>query len=371
MKVISEQPNSLTVYWQPPSIRDQNGPVTSYRIRYHKTSSTRIKYITEMLTVDPNISLNESWQFNYKVMKLLADTEYSVAVAAENEQGEGPYSLEEVTQVQKTPTTATTSNTESMIIAVIVVVLILAIALIAAAVLIYLCAKWKRLKSQFEHHFKWKDCKGRHIYEEPKCPSAARGTSIENIYDVCGTPGRLSIQEEDFPEICDTDESTQNAGSILFTGYNGPVAGTGDGVHSWASLPDVSIPNTPDFLDNPLYQPRVIESADQPHVLHSTAERLAGSLSQGAYTKWESSTLPRRNLPRQSAAVAVLEPVTMSHLQQQEQQYDRLAPYSRLSHPRGPHSAPNSLSSGFFSSELYAHPQNTVLYQNIADLALL
>lgn len=323
-----------------------------------------------MLKVDPNLSLNESWQFNYTVVNLLADTEYSVAVAAENEQGEGPYSLEEVIRLRETPTTAT-NNAESTIVAVIMVVLILAIALIAAAVSLYLCAKWKQLKSQFEHHFKWKDCKRRHIYEEPKCPSAARGTSIENIYDVCGTPGRLSIQEEDYPEICDTDGPIQNDGNMLFTGYTVSAACASDGVHSWASLPDVSLPKTPDFLENPLYQPQAIESADQLHVLHSTAERLAGTLSHGASTKWECSTMPRRNPPRRPAATALLEPVTMSHVQWQEQQHDLLAPYSRLSHSKEPHSAPSTLSPGFVASELYAHPQNKVLYQNITDLAPL
>lgn len=369
MNLISVSHTALTVYWQPPSLREQNGPVTSYKIRYHTTGSTRVKYITEMVSVDPTLSLNESWQFNYTVVKLLASTEYSVAVAAENQQGEGPYSLEEVIRLPDTPTTAT-KDAGSTIVAVIMVILILAIALIASAVSLYLCVKWKQLKSRFEHHFKFKDCNHRHIYEEPKCPSVAISNSIENIYDVCGTPGRLSMQEEDYPEICDTDEPTQNNDSMLRTGYTASANYTDGEVHSWASLPDVSLPNTPDFLDNPLYEPRVIEPTDQFRSLQRTAGRLSGSLSHD--TKWECSTIPRRNPPRHSATASLVEPVTMSHLEQQhEQPYDLLAPYSRLSHSREPHSAPSTLSPAFVSSEVYAHPQEKFIYQNIGNMTPL
>ena len=328
-----------------------------------------------MLNVDPNLSLNESWQFNYTVVKLLENTQYSVAVAAENKQGEGPYSEEEVIQLPATSLTPTygTPSTEPTIVAVTMVVLILAIALIAAVTSLYLCVKRKQLKSRFERHFKSKDCKGSHIYEEPKCSSAARGTSIENIYDVCGTPGRMSMQEEDYPERSETEQPTLNATNMLFTGHTASTLHTGDDVHSWASLPEVGPSQTPDFLDNPLYQPCPVDltCADQPTEGHGTAERLVGSVSHGASTKGGYSTIPRRKSPQQSATMAFSEPVTMSHLKSQEQQYDRLAPYRHLSYPSEPHSASSTLSPGILLPALHARPHDKVIYQNISDMAPL
>ena len=358
----------LTVSWQPPPVLDQNGPITSYKIRYHTTGSARVKYITEMLNVNPSLSLNESWRFNYTVVKLLENMEYSVAVAAENEQGEGPYSNEMVIRLPTTQSAASVQSTEPTIAAVVIVVLILAIAGMAVLTSLYLCIKWKQLKARFEHHFQSKNSKGSHIYEEPKCSSAARGASIDNIYDVCGTPGRLSMQEEDCPERSDTDEPTLNATNVLFTEHTM----MSDDVQSWASLH----PKTPEFLDNPLYQPLTIDltSADQPTEGHQTAERLVSGVgSHDVTAKSQYSTIPRRNSPQQST-MAFSEPVTMSHLERQEQQqYDRLAPYRHQTYTGEPHSAPNAMSPGIFQSGSVhsAHHSDKVIYQNTSDLAQL
>ena len=357
----------LTVSWQPPPVLDQNGPITSYKIRYYTTGSDRVKYITEMLNVNPSLSLNVSWRFNYSVVKLLESMEYSVAVAAENEQGEGPYSSEMVIRLPTTQSAAAVQSIEPTIVAVIIVVLILAIAGMAVLTSLYLCIKWKQLKARFEHHFQSKNSKGSHIYEEPKCSSAARGASIDNIYDVCGTPGRMSMQEEDCPERSDADEPTLNATNALFTEHTM----MSDDVHSWASLH----PQTPEFLDNPLYQPLTIDltNAGQPTEVHQTAGRLVSSVgSHDATAKSQYSTISRRNSLQQST-MAFSEPVTMSHLERQEQQYDRLAPYRHQTYTGEPHSAPNAMSPGIFQSGSVhsAHHSDKVVYQNTSDLAQL
>ena len=364
----------LTVSWQPPAIRDQNGPITSYKIRYHTTGSSGVKYITEMLSVDPNLSLNASWRFNYTVVKLVENTEYAVAVAAENEEGEGPYSSDMVIRLLA-PQSTPTESAEATTVAVVMVVLILAIAVIIAVTSLYLCIKWKQLKSRFEHHFQSKDSKGSHIYEEPKCLSANRGASIENIYDVCGTPGRLSMNEEDYPERSETDKPTLNATNMLFADHTASAMCTGDGAHSLAALPEpyLTLSETPEFLDNPLYQPLDLTCADESTENHSTAGRLVSSDSHGVSAKSRCSTIPQQKSSHHSPTMAFSEPVTMSHLEQQEQHYDHLAPYRHQPYPGEPHSAPSTMSSGFSlsASAHYAHPRDRVTYQNSSELSPL
>ena len=80
IKVISHNPASLIVSWQPPLDKFSNGPITGYVMQY-----TRIGSDDEMLLNIPiNTTLIISGLFGY--------TEYSVTMAAVNANGTGPFS---------------------------------------------------------------------------------------------------------------------------------------------------------------------------------------------------------------------------------------------------------------------------------------
>ena len=73
-------PASLRVTWQPPPLIDQNGPITSYFITYHRTD-------------DPLISGSVSTTETESIISGLdLFVSYSVQVAARNDGGFGPFS---------------------------------------------------------------------------------------------------------------------------------------------------------------------------------------------------------------------------------------------------------------------------------------
>ena len=77
--VVSVDPASLMVTWQPPPLIDQNGPLTGYAITYQ-----RIGYIDIM-----NVSVNGT---HFKISGLSPFVNYSVSVAAINTDGIGVFS---------------------------------------------------------------------------------------------------------------------------------------------------------------------------------------------------------------------------------------------------------------------------------------
>ena len=79
--VTSIIPASLMVSWQPPPVIDHNGILTDYVIQYTRVRSS------DMMSVNVNSGTTQ-----YIISRLIAFVEYSVTVAAMNDDGAGPIS---------------------------------------------------------------------------------------------------------------------------------------------------------------------------------------------------------------------------------------------------------------------------------------
>ena len=78
--VESPNPASLTVSWRPPVVRDHNGPITGYMIKY-----TRVG-------LSDTMSVNVTSGTTHTISGLVVDVNYSVIVAAMTVNGTGPFS---------------------------------------------------------------------------------------------------------------------------------------------------------------------------------------------------------------------------------------------------------------------------------------
>jgi len=78
--VTDEDPSSLEVSWQPPPPEDHNGVITGYVIQY-----TRVETSDTM-----NVTVGD--ESAHTISELVAFVNYSVQVAAENDNGTGPFS---------------------------------------------------------------------------------------------------------------------------------------------------------------------------------------------------------------------------------------------------------------------------------------
>lgn len=83
IKVLSDDPASLKVSWQPPLERDCNGAITGYVIQY-----TRVGIFES----DDKMILNVSNVTMLTISGLIANDKYKVTVAAVNKNGTGPFS---------------------------------------------------------------------------------------------------------------------------------------------------------------------------------------------------------------------------------------------------------------------------------------
>ena len=80
IKVISVDPASLLLSWQPPLVKNCNGPITGYVLQIAMVGSYE------------NMIVNVANDLTFAMSGLLANVEYSVIMAAVNANGTGPFS---------------------------------------------------------------------------------------------------------------------------------------------------------------------------------------------------------------------------------------------------------------------------------------
>ena len=78
--VTNVYPASLRVSWQPPPLKDHNGPIAGHVIQYTRVGSSDM------------MSVNVTSGTTHTISGLVAYVDYSVRVAAMNVNGTGPFS---------------------------------------------------------------------------------------------------------------------------------------------------------------------------------------------------------------------------------------------------------------------------------------
>ena len=78
--VTTVNPSSLMVSWKPPPVIDHNGPLTGHMIQYTRVRSNDI--MNDVVTSGTT----------HKISGVVAYSNYSIRVAAVNDQGAGPFS---------------------------------------------------------------------------------------------------------------------------------------------------------------------------------------------------------------------------------------------------------------------------------------